>query len=254
MNMFSLEGKVAVITGGGSGIGLASARRFAKAGANVFIACRTDGTALAREFGGTYIRTDVAEEDQVKRLMDTVGAAHGRIDVVVNNAGYAAVGEPTEGRTSADMQRHLQVNLMGTFYGTKYAAPYLHRGASVINVASIAGVVAIPTYAPYVSAKFAIVGLTKTCALEMGPRGIRVNAVCPGTIDTPINQAAGAEAEYELVKYTTALQRHGEADEVAALIHFLAADDSSYITGAAIVIDGGWLAGPSLGTIEKLLS
>src|SRR4051812_14748391 len=117
MNMFSLEGKIAVITGGGSGIGLATARRFARAGATVFIACRTDSTHLAQEFGGTYIKTDVAEEEQVKHLMDTVGAAHGRIDIVVNNAGYAAVGEVTAKRTSADMQRHLQVNFMGTFYG-----------------------------------------------------------------------------------------------------------------------------------------
>lgn len=254
MSMFSLQDKVAVITGGGSGIGLSTAKRFSEAGAKVIIACRTDSTELAESFGGTYIKTDVAIEEDVEQLMSKAQELHGLIDVVVNNAGYATVGIKTLDISKQEMEKHININLMGVFYGIKYGAPKMRRGGSIINVASLAGIVGFPTYAPYSTAKTGVLGLTKSAALELGPEGIRVNAVCPGTIETPINELAGAEDEYELVKYVTALQRTGQPEEIASVIHFLAANDSSYITGEAIVADGGWMAGPSLGAMEKIIN
>ncbi|MCX7169975.1 MAG: SDR family NAD(P)-dependent oxidoreductase [Proteobacteria bacterium] len=254
MDMFSLKNKVAVVTGGGSGIGLATARRFVAAGAKVVIANRTDSIDLAASFGATYIKTDVGVEADVAALMKETAERHERIDIIVNNAGYGRVGPMIQDGTSEDMELHLRINLLGVFYGIKYGVPFMKNGGSIVNVSSLAGVFGMPTYAPYASSKWGVIGLTKSAALELGGQGIRVNAVCPGTIDTPMNQQGGAEAEYELVKYTTALGRAGTPEEVAALIHFLAADDCMYLTGEAIVVDGGWGAGPTLAMMEKVLS
>jgi 3alpha(or 20beta)-hydroxysteroid dehydrogenase len=253
MAFFSLADKVAVITGGGSGIGLATARRFTEAGAKVTIANRTDSSALAASFGATYIRTDVAEEVQVQALMDSVARAHGRIDIVVNNAGFGEVGTETTqlGRESFD--KHLHINLHGVLHGIKHGARHMQRGGSIVNVASIASVMGIPGYAAYVASKHGVVGLSRSAAIELAPRGIRVNCLCPGTIDTPINQAAGAEAELEMVKKLAPLGRIGQPEEMAAAIHFLACDDSSYITGTELIADGGWRTGLSIGTVEQLM-
>ena len=251
-DMFSLKDKIAVITGGGSGIGLASSRRFVEAGATVIIACRSDSTEIAESFGASWIGTDVSNPDQVKKLMDETARRHGRIDVVVNNAGWGDVGATIPETSNELLDRTMGINLNGVFYGIKYAVPHMTAGGAIVNVSSLAGMMGMPTYGPYVSSKWAVVGLTKSAALELGPQGIRVNAVCPGTINTPLNE--GAEDEYVLAKQASALQRVGEAEEVAALIHFLAADDCGYLTGEAVLVDGGWRTGPSLGLMEKLLS
>lgn len=253
MNLFSLAGKVAVITGGGSGIGLATARRFVAAGARVTIANRSDSTALAGEIGARYVRTDVSQEDQVESLLKGVADREGGLDIVVNNAGFGAVGPDVTQLTREALQQHLDPNLFGVLYGMKHGAPLMKNGGSIVNVSSIAGLIGMPTYGAYVSSKWAVIGLTKAAALELGPRKIRVNAVCPGTIDTPINQQAGAEAELVVVNTVTPLGRIGTPDEAAAVIHFLAADDASYVTGTAIEVDGGWLAGPSIAMIEKVV-
>jgi 3alpha(or 20beta)-hydroxysteroid dehydrogenase len=253
MAAFSLAGKVAVITGGGSGIGLAAARRFVAAGARVTIANRSDSTALAREIGATYHRTDVAVEADVERLMTQVADQDGGIDIVVNNAGYGDAGLEVAAMTREVLQRHLDVNLFGVLYGIKHGVPRMRDGGSIINVSSLAGLTGFPTYGGYVASKWAVIGLSRTAALELGPRRIRVNCVCPGTIDTPINHQPGTEGELAIVETATPLGRIGSADEAAAAIHFFAADDSSYVTGAALEVDGGWLAGTSLGLIGKIM-
>jgi NAD(P)-dependent dehydrogenase (short-subunit alcohol dehydrogenase family) len=253
MSFFSLTDKVAVITGGGSGIGLATAKRFSAAGARVTIANRSDSSALAASFGAAYIRTDVAEEDQVQALMDGVARAHGRIDIVVNNAGFGEVGTEAVQLGQESFDKHLHINLHGVLYGIKHGAKHMQSGGSIVNVASIASVMGIPGYAAYVASKHGVVGLSRSAAIELAPRGIRVNCLCPGTIDTPINQAAGAEAELEMVKLLAPLGRIGQSEEMAAAIHFLASEDSSYVTGTELIADGGWRTGLSIGTIGKLM-
>ena len=253
MTFFSLAGKVAVITGGGSGIGLATARRFAAAGARVTIANRSDSTRLATEMGATFVRTDVSVEADVEALMNGVAERDGAIDIVVNNAGFGEVGAEVAGLSQAVLQRHLDVNLFGVLYGIKHGVVRMRDGGSIVNVSSLAGLVGFPTYGAYVASKWAVVGLTKSAAIELGPRRIRVNCVCPGTIDTPINQQAGAEAELEIVKTIAPLGRIGTPEEVAAAIHFLASDDASYLTGSAIEVDGGWLSGTSMALIGRVM-
>ena len=254
MTHFSLTDKVAVITGGGSGIGLATARRFAAAGARVTIANRSDSSQLAAEIGARFARTDVSVEPDVEALMKDVAERDGPIDIVVNNAGFGEVGAEVAGLSRELLQRHLDVNLFGVLYGIKYGVARMRDGGSIINVSSLAGLVGFPTYGAYVASKWAVVGMTKSAAIELAPRRIRVNCVCPGTIDTPINQQAGADAELEIVKTIAPLGRIGTPDEVAAAIHFLAADDAGYVTGAALEVDGGWLSGTSTALIGRLLA
>ncbi len=241
--MFSLEGKIAVITGGAGGIGRATVRRFASAGAQVVVADVNDAQALADEVAGLFVQTDVSDEAQVEALMNTAASAHGRIDVVINNAGIPVGGAAIADISADDVRRSFGTNALGAVYGIKHAVPHMQKGGAIINTASLAGLQGMYGSGPYVAAKFAVVGITKTAALELAGRGIRVNCVCPGNIDTPM----GASPEFAAVTNAmTPLGRPGRPEEVAALFHFLASDDCPYITGQAISIDGGMTAGPSL--------
>ena len=241
--MFSLEGKVAVITGGAGGIGQATVRRFASAGAQVVVADVNDAQALADEVAGLFVQTDVSDEAQVEALMNAAASAHGRIDVVINNAGIPVGGATIADVAADDVRRSFGTNALGAVYGIKHAVPHMQEGGAIINTASLAGLQGMYGSGPYVAAKFAVVGITKTAALELAGRGIRVNCVCPGNIDTPM----GASPEFAAVTNAmTPLGRPGRPEEVAALFHFLASDDCLYITGQAISIDGGMTAGPSL--------
>jgi 3alpha(or 20beta)-hydroxysteroid dehydrogenase len=240
---FSLAGKVAVITGAAGGIGSATARRFVGAGASVVLADVTDATGLASELGGMFVRTDVSVEEQVKALMVAAAKAHGRVDVVINNAGMPAGGAPINDLDTEVFRRGYDTNALGVMYGIKHAAPHMSSGGSIVNTASLAGLQGMYGSAPYVASKFAVVGITKTAALELAPRGIRVNCVCPGNIAT----AMGAPESFAAVTNAmTPLGRPGRPDEIAAVFHFLASDDASYITGQAICVDGGMTAGPYL--------
>jgi NAD(P)-dependent dehydrogenase (short-subunit alcohol dehydrogenase family) len=249
--MFSLKDKVAVITGAASGIGLATALRFSKAGAKLVLADIKENDEIGKATGGIFVRTDVSSEKQIQDLMEAAVSHFGKLDVVVNNAGIAGtMGEIADiEQTGFDLVQN--VNVKGVLWGIKHGAKHIAGGGSIINTASYAGLSAFPGYGSYTASKCAVIGLTKTAALELAPRGIRVNCVCPGTIDTPINVGAG-ELELALTSYLTPLGRIGLPEEVASLIHFLASDDSSYMTGLAIPIAGGISAGIGLGIIGGL--
>lgn len=246
-----LQGKVAVITGGASGIGLVTARMFAAEGASVVIGDVQDAPSEVRDAGVTCVRTDVRDPRQLDALVAKAVSDHGRLDVMFNNAGIEFHG-PLAATDPSDHERMVDVNLNGVYYGMQAAirAMLANSGparGSIVNTASVAGLTGCPGLSTYNATKAAVVMLTKNAALEYGPFGIRVNAVCPGIIRTPMALASVADfgAGYleGIGRKAHPLGRLGEPEEVATLVRFLASDESSFISGAAIPIDGGMTAG-----------
>lgn len=250
--MCRLEGKIALITGGASGIGLATAREFHAAGARLAIADIADATAVARELGGIAIRVDVTDPEQVEAMVQKTVEHYGRVDVFFNNAGIERHG-PMAAMDLAEHRRVIDVDLNGVYYCLQSVIRAMANNdgparGSIVNTASVAGLMGAPGMSSYNAAKGGVVLLTKVGALEAAPLGIRVNAVCPGIIRTPMADAFGdgsfgssnAEA---FAQRLHPLGRMGEPSEVAKLVTFLASDDASFITGAAIPIDGGMTAG-----------
>ena len=244
---FGLQGRVAIVTGGSQGIGEACVRRFAQEGAQVVIADVADarGQALAAELGALYVHCDVGDKAQVDALVAEVLRAHGRIDVLVNNAGIFKAADFLD-VTEADFDAVLRVNLKGAFLvGQAVARAMAQAGrGSIVNMSSVNGVMAIPTIASYNVSKGGINQLTRAMALALADKGVRVNAVGPGTIATELAAAAvltSDEAKNKIMMRTP-LRRLGEPREVADVVAFLASDASSYVTGEIIMIDGGRMA------------
>jgi NAD(P)-dependent dehydrogenase (short-subunit alcohol dehydrogenase family) len=251
-----LEGKVAVITGGGSGIGRATAIAFAREGARVVIGNRNvaagEATVAAiRAAGGEcrFVRTDVTVAAEVERLVETAVAAHGKLDCMFNNAGINLAGAVTE-VSEEDWDRCIDTNLKSVFLGSKYALPHLIRngGGTIVNDSSNAGLIGRPNDPVYCASKHGIIGLTKSMALRHGPQNVRVNAICPGPIESQMmvdgREAMGDAGKFDrMAASQTALKRIAPAEEVGELVVFLASDAARNITGAAIPIDGGKTAG-----------
>jgi NAD(P)-dependent dehydrogenase (short-subunit alcohol dehydrogenase family) len=251
-----LAGKVAVITGGSFGIGKATAILFAREGARVVIGNRNVAAGEAtvariREAGGEarFVPTDATVAADVERLVETAVAAYEKLDCLFNNAGINLAGTVVE-VTEEDWQRCIDTNLKSVFLGSKYALPHLIRngGGTIVNNSSNAGLIGRPNDPVYCASKHGIIGLTKSIALRHGPQNVRVNAVCPGPIESNM-MVEGREAMGDVAAFDkqaaslTALKRIAPAEEVAELVCFLASDAARNITGAAIPIDGGKVAG-----------
>ncbi len=247
---FSLEGKRTLITGGTSGIGLAIAKRFAEHGANIVISGRREaGTEIASQLGAHFIRADMMVPADVERLVQESAKHLGGLDVVINNAGI-----PGQFGTIADVDMSnfdapFAVNVRAAYQILKLVPPHMSSGGSIINTASVLGTMGEPNDAVYGATKAALISLTKSAALSLAPENIRVNAVNPGYFDTEIWDG---ELPEQCVSLHVPLARVGEGSEAAATYHFLASDDSSYITGSCITVDGGMLAGNSLQTMALL--
>ena len=234
-----LKDKVALITGGGSGIGRAMAHTFADEGAKVVIAelDEASGQKVADEIGdnAAYVHCDTSSEEDVQASLAMAEKRFGGLNVVVNNAGVS----------QKDWDTTIAVNLSGVYYGCKYGAEKLAAsgGGSVINLSSILGLVGIGAEDAYVAAKHGVVGLTKNFAIAFGQRGVRINCINPGWIETPMTATIREmEAMNTRVQTETPMGRYGKPEEIAKAALFLASDDSSYMTGASLVVDGGWTA------------
>ena len=248
--MFSLKDKNAFVTGAAGGIGRAVAERFVQAGAHVVITDIVDSQNVADDIGAQFLQVDVSSEDSVIEGLQQAGELLGPLDIVVNNAGVGDVGFTLDETPQKILERITRINQWGVFYGLKHAPALMNDGGSIINTASLAALVKMPGSGVYSATKAAVVSMTKMAAIELGSRGIRVNAICPGYIDTALG--SGDEGKV-LSQQFTALGRAGTTDDLAGVFHFLAAAESSYMTGHALVVDGGWSCGPTPQLLETIL-
>ena len=249
--MFSLKGKTAFITGGAGGIGLAVAQRFITAGARVVIADIVDGTRIANEIGAIYVSIDTGNEKSVaEALQSAVVQLESKLEIVCNNAGVGDIGPTIEETEQSLIEKITRVNQWGVMYGLKHAPAHMRDGGSIINTASMAAVENKIGTAVYSAAKRAVLSMTEMAALELGQRGIRVNAICPGYTATAMG--SGAEGE-KLAAAFTAFGRVAVVEDLVGVFHFLAADESSYITGQALKVDGGWSCGPPTQLLQQII-
>jgi meso-butanediol dehydrogenase/(S,S)-butanediol dehydrogenase/diacetyl reductase len=240
--------RVAIVTGGGSGIGKATAELFAKEGAKVVIGDLPTGggEAVAKAIGATYIATDVSDAKAIEKLVRAATDKFGRLDIMFNNAGIGIV-SPLLETTEATYSKTIGVDLDGVYWGLKFAGQVMvaqKRGA-IVNTASVAGIRGSVGLSAYNAAKHGVVGITRAAALEFAPAGVRVNCICPGIIDTPLVAVAfgATEAIRETMHRFHPLGRMGKPEEIARCVLFLASDEASFVTGHALVVDGGASAG-----------
>ncbi|MBI3414641.1 MAG: glucose 1-dehydrogenase [Verrucomicrobia bacterium] len=254
--MFRLENKFALVTGAGSGIGAAIAETFARAGAFVFVTDRDEKSGAetttrirAQDGEAEFLALDVASEAGCEQVARHVHERKQRLDILVNNAGIGHVGTMMQ-TTGTDLDRIYAVNVRGIFNVTKVFLPSMLacRSGNIINLASIGGVVAVRDRLAYCTTKFAVVGLTKSLALDHAKEGIRANCICPGRVETPfvaarLKEYPDPQKAYDEMASTQALGRMARPEEIAAAALYLASDESAFITGTAFLIDGGWTAG-----------
>jgi 2-keto-3-deoxy-L-fuconate dehydrogenase len=254
--MFSLTGKTALVTGAASGIGEAIAKIFGAAGAFVFVADRdaVGGERVVADIGAAghgaaFVRLDVTDETLCAAAAARAERERGALDILVNNAGIGHVGR-IEQTTGADLDRLYAVNVRGVFNMSKACiGPMIGRKRGIIvNTASVAGIVGIRDRLAYSVTKFAVVGMTKSMALDHALDGVRINCVCPGRVETPfvaarVREYADPEAAYREMCESQPIGRMGRPDEVATAVLYLASDEAAFVTGSALMLDGGWSAG-----------
>jgi NAD(P)-dependent dehydrogenase (short-subunit alcohol dehydrogenase family) len=250
-----LDGKSALITGGGGGIGRATALAFAREGARVAVAdliaeAARETVALVNAAGGQAISLpgDMSKDGDVRTMIEAAVATYGRLDCAFNNAGIAgwqvdAAGKKTAEWSEEAFDRMIAVNLKGVWLCMRHELPQMQAqgGGAIVNTGSIAGLVGLPTSSAYVAAKHGVIGLTKTAALEYADANIRINAVCPGYIQTRMTGPA-MQMRGEAILAQTPLKRMGNPDEIAEMVLWLCSERASYVTGAAYNVDGGWMA------------
>jgi NAD(P)-dependent dehydrogenase (short-subunit alcohol dehydrogenase family) len=249
----TLNGKVALVTGGASGIGRATALTFAREGAKLIIAdVDVDGgqqtVHMIKEYGGdtTFVQVDVTQASDVEAMIATAVETYGRLDCAHNNAGVGGDGMTITDCTEEDWHRIISINLTGVWLCMKYEIPEMlkHGSGAIVNTASIMGLVATGTSPAYMASKHGVVGLTKSAALAYAQSGIRVNAVCPGFIRTPMVEGSpryNEEREAELIGRHP-IGRLGQPDEVAETVVWLCSDAASFVTGHTMTVDGGYVA------------
>jgi NAD(P)-dependent dehydrogenase (short-subunit alcohol dehydrogenase family) len=251
--MKEFDGKVALVTGGGSGIGRATALAFARHGAQVVIGDRDvqrgeETVSMIRDAGGTatFQQTDVLVAAEVEALVDHAIETYRRVDVAFNNAGIEGDVRPLAEQTEANYDAVMDINVKGVWLSMKYEIPRMleQGGGAIVNCSSVAGVIGFPGIGIYVASKHAVIGLTKTAALEYSAKGIRINAVNPGLIDTAMADrlAAGIGTSKKELAPLHAIGRIGRAEEVAEAVLWLCSDKASFITGHSLIVDGGFTA------------
>lgn len=244
--MGALTDRKALVMGGTSGIGLAVARHFLAAGAQVTITGRRDGKRIAEAIGARFLRGDVTRECDVVDALESAIHETGPLDILVNNAGHPGENLTIAATAAEDFRKLFAVNVDGVFYGLKHGPRHMKDGGSIINTSSVTATFAAPTYGPYGATKAAVNFLTRASALELAPRGIRVNAICPGAIDTEM------APKRALIEALTPLGRIGTPGELVDLYEYLASDAGRYVTGQLFHVDGGMTAGIGFGMLQKL--
>jgi NAD(P)-dependent dehydrogenase (short-subunit alcohol dehydrogenase family) len=252
-----LHGKIAIVTGGTSGIGRDTAVLFAKAGVKVVVAGRREiegkeTVEMIRATGaeGLFVKTDVSRASDVNALVRKTVEKFGRLDIAFNNAGVEETFVPIAEQSEENWDRIIDINLKGTWLSLKYEIQQMLKqgdGGAIVNMASVAGLIGAPGSAAYAASKHGVMGLTKSAALEIARNGIRVNAVCPAVIETPMGDRLFGEPEMH--KFALGLHpigRFGTPVEIAEAVVWMCSDRASFMTGQSIVLDGGFLAGPNL--------
>lgn len=245
-----MDETVTIVTGGASGIGRAAATRFAREGSNVVVAdLDEDGGAetveLIEDSGGeaTFVETDISDPDDVQAMVDAAVETYGGLDHAFNNAGIEGENAPSSDQPLDNWDQVINVNLKGVFLSLRAEIPAMLEdgGGAIVNTSSVAGVVGYPGLAPYVASKHGVIGLTKTAAVEYSRDGVRVNAICPGVIDTPMiaraDEATGGGTQQIIA--ATPIGRLGEPEEIGDAAVWLCSDEASFVTGEAFVADGG---------------